>query len=268
MDSQFQSLKEEMHEMRRNYNNRGGDYASKNDDTPMYERNEANYIQSEGHQNQNSYSYSCQSHYDPNASEKSLTKLNNNVRNDLEHFKSCIRSMRTVHDKLFDRDDQSKTNLEKSITKFLDGQKFTNMFVKNYVNNMIIKMKQNEKNCQTIDKNLERKMHEWEKSQNIQLEQTDRTEPPPPPQAHTEQVNVVSTGVGKSDDSLKIQKDPPPPIIVNNKIKKDQPIKTSKRGSHVVKTNEYPFRKYIPKIPYPKCLIVDHSHLNCIIKES
>nr|GEY94268.1 reverse transcriptase domain-containing protein [Tanacetum cinerariifolium] len=35
MDSQFQVLKEEMHEMRRSYNNRGGDHASKNDDTLM-----------------------------------------------------------------------------------------------------------------------------------------------------------------------------------------------------------------------------------------
>ncbi|GKE09076.1 reverse transcriptase domain-containing protein [Tanacetum coccineum] len=44
MDSQFQSLKEEMHEMRKNYNNCKGDHASKNDDTPMCERHEANYI--------------------------------------------------------------------------------------------------------------------------------------------------------------------------------------------------------------------------------
>ncbi|GJW88080.1 reverse transcriptase domain-containing protein [Tanacetum coccineum] len=56
------SLKEEMHEMRKNYNNRGGDHASKNDDTPRCERHEANYIQSEGYQNQDSHnSYSCQS---------------------------------------------------------------------------------------------------------------------------------------------------------------------------------------------------------------
>ncbi|GJZ67386.1 hypothetical protein Tco_0630626 [Tanacetum coccineum] len=51
MDSQFQSLKEEMHEMHKNYNNREGDHASKNDDTLMCERYEANYIQSEGYQN-------------------------------------------------------------------------------------------------------------------------------------------------------------------------------------------------------------------------
>ncbi|GJW95453.1 hypothetical protein Tco_0175125 [Tanacetum coccineum] len=94
-DSKFQSLKEEKHEMRKNYNNRGGDYASKNDDTPMCERHEANYIQSE--------------------------ELNNDLKKDLEEFKRCVHSMRTVHDKLFDRDDQSKTDLEKSITKFLDG---------------------------------------------------------------------------------------------------------------------------------------------------
>ncbi|GJY65488.1 hypothetical protein Tco_0467726 [Tanacetum coccineum] len=131
MDSQFQSLKEEMHEMRKNYNNRGDTHASENrmnDDTPMCEHHEVNYIQSKGYQNQNSNdSYSHQSHYDLKDSEKSLIELNNDVRNDLEHFKRRIRSMRTVHDKLFDRDDQSKTDLEKSITKFLDGQRVSNM---------------------------------------------------------------------------------------------------------------------------------------------
>nr|GEU61750.1 hypothetical protein [Tanacetum cinerariifolium] len=73
------SLKEEMHEMRKNYNNHGGDHASKNDDTPMCKRHEVNYIQSE--------------------------ELNNDVRNDLEDFKRCIHSMRIVHWKLFAKDD-------------------------------------------------------------------------------------------------------------------------------------------------------------------
>ncbi|GKF03532.1 reverse transcriptase domain-containing protein, partial [Tanacetum coccineum] len=104
MDSQFQRLKEEMHEMRKNYNNCRGDHASKNhlnDDTPMCERHEANYIQSEGHQNQISHdSYSHQTYHDRNDSKKSLTELNNDVKNDLEDFKRCVRSMRTVHDKL------------------------------------------------------------------------------------------------------------------------------------------------------------------------
>ncbi|GJV16315.1 hypothetical protein Tco_1361638, partial [Tanacetum coccineum] len=260
MDSKFQSLKEEMHEMRKNYNNRRGDYASKNDDTPICERHEVNYIQSEGYQNQNSHDlYSYQSHYDRNDSEKSLTELNNDVRNDLEDFKRRIHSMRTVHWKLFARDDgkttsvlpnkesktvnqepQSKTNFEKSITKFLDGQRVTNMFFKNNVNDMILKMKQNEKNFQTKIKNME-KIDEWSKSQNVSSKQTDRTNPPLPPQAQTEHVNDVFTGSGKSDYSSEILKDPPPPIIVNNKIKKNKPIKTSKRGYHVVKTNEYPF---------------------------
>ncbi|GJZ04899.1 hypothetical protein Tco_0538174 [Tanacetum coccineum] len=148
--------------MRKNYNNREDTYASENrmtDDMPMCERHEANYIQSEGYQNQNSHdSYSHQSHYDLNDSEKSLTELNNDVRNDLKHFKSCIRSMRTVHDKLFDRDDQSKK----------------------------------------ISKN---------------------------------QSPLKSCKSGKSDDPSKTQKDPPPPIIVNNKVKKDKPIKTSKKIS-------------------------------------
>ncbi|GJZ56090.1 hypothetical protein Tco_0611283 [Tanacetum coccineum] len=192
MDSQFQSLNEEM---RKNYNNRGG------------------------YQNQNSHdSYSHQSHHDPNYSDKSLTELNNDVKNDLKDFKRCICSMRTVHDKLFDRDGQSKTDLEKPVTKFLDGQRVTNMFFKNNVNDVIIKMKQNEKNCQTKIKNMERKIDEWSKSQNVSSEQTNRTKPPPPPQAQTEQVNVVFTGSGKSDDSSKIQKDPPRPIIVGDKV--------------------------------------------------
>ncbi|GKE71504.1 hypothetical protein Tco_1529576 [Tanacetum coccineum] len=187
-----------------------------NDNTPMCERHEANYIQLEGYQNQDSYnSYSRQSHHDLNDYEKSLTDLNNDVKNDLEDFKRCIRSKRTVQNKLFDRDDQSKTDLEKSITKFLDGQRLLNMFVKNNINDIIIKMKQNEKNCQTIYKNMERKIDEWSKSQNVSSEQTDRTNPPPPSQAQTEHVNAVFTGSGKSDDSLKIQKDPPPPIIIN-----------------------------------------------------
>ncbi|GJW38536.1 reverse transcriptase domain-containing protein, partial [Tanacetum coccineum] len=155
------------------------------------------------------------------------------------YFKRCIRSMRTVHDKLFDRNDQSKTDFEKSITKFLDSQRVTNMFFKNNVNDMILKMKQNEKNFQTKIKNMERKIDEWSKSQNVSSEQTDITDPPPP-QAQTEHVNAVFTGSGKSDDSLKIQKDPPP-IIVNNKSEKDRPIKTTKKGYHIVKTNEYSF---------------------------
>ncbi|GJQ90522.1 hypothetical protein Tco_0001661 [Tanacetum coccineum] len=255
IDSQFQSLKEEMNEIRKNYNNRDVNHVSKNDDTPMCERHEANYIQSEGYQNQNSHdSYSNQSYHDPNDPEKSLTELNNDVRNDLEDFKRCIYSMRTVHSKLFDRDDrkttsvllnkkskpinqepQSKTDFEKLMTKFLDDQRVSNMFVKNNVNVMILEMKQNEKNFQTKIKNIEIKIDEWSTSQNVSSKKTDKTDPPPP-QAHTEHVNVAFTGSEKSDDSLKIQKYPPPSIIFNNKIKKDRPIKTSKGNYHVVKT--------------------------------
>ncbi|GKA55365.1 hypothetical protein Tco_0754314 [Tanacetum coccineum] len=88
---------------------------------------------------------------------------------------------------------------------------------------------------------MERKIDEWEKSQNVSSEQTDITDPPPP-KAHTKQVNAVFTVSGKSDDPPKIQKDPPPPIIVNNKVEKDNYIKTSKKGYHVVKTKEYPFQ--------------------------
>ncbi|GJW21965.1 hypothetical protein Tco_0032587 [Tanacetum coccineum] len=76
-------------------------------------------------------------------------------------------------------------------------------------------------------------MDEWSKSQNVSSEQTDRTVPPHPPQAQTEHVNVVFTGSGNSDDLSKIQKGPPPSIIVNNKTEKDKPIKASKKGYHV-----------------------------------
>ncbi|GKC03561.1 hypothetical protein Tco_0995171 [Tanacetum coccineum] len=80
-----------MHEMRKNYNNRDGNPVSKNYDTLMCESHEANYIQSEGYQNRNSHdSYSHQSLHDPNDSEKSLTDLNNDVKNNLEDFKRCV----------------------------------------------------------------------------------------------------------------------------------------------------------------------------------
>ncbi|GKA62885.1 hypothetical protein Tco_0762404 [Tanacetum coccineum] len=101
IDSQFMSLKEELQDMRNKYNDLREGNACKNhlnDDTPMCERHEANYIRSEDYHNQNSNdSYSHQSHHDPNDPEKSLTELNNDVRNDLEDFKRCIRGMRTVH---------------------------------------------------------------------------------------------------------------------------------------------------------------------------
>ncbi|GJU06277.1 hypothetical protein Tco_1122707 [Tanacetum coccineum] len=72
---------EEMHEMHKNYINREGDHASKNDDTLMCQRQEANSIKSEGYQNQNSHdSYSHQSYHDPNDPEKSLTELNKDVK--------------------------------------------------------------------------------------------------------------------------------------------------------------------------------------------
>ncbi|GKA54627.1 hypothetical protein Tco_0753576, partial [Tanacetum coccineum] len=139
MDSQIISLKEELQDIRNKYNN-------------------------------------LEDHQATNDSEKSLTELNNDVKNDLEDFKRRIRSMRTVHWKLFARDDakttgvlpnkksktvnqepQSKTDLEKSITKLLDGQRVTNMFFKNNINNMILKMKQNENNFQTIFKTWKEK---------------------------------------------------------------------------------------------------------------
>ncbi|GJY49484.1 reverse transcriptase domain-containing protein [Tanacetum coccineum] len=289
IDSQIINLNEELEDMRKKYNELRNGNASKNNmnnDTPMCERHEANYIQSEGYHNRNSYdSFSHQSLHDRNDSEKSLTELNNDVKNDLEDFKICIRSMRTIHWKLYDSDDrkttsvlpnkksktvnqepQTKIDLEKSMTKLLDDQRVLNIFVKNNFNDMILKMKQNEKDFQTKIKNIERKIDEWSKSQNVSSEQTDWTDPPPPPQAHIEQVNDVFTGSGKSDDSSKIQT--LPSIIFNNKTEKDKPIKTSKRDYQVVKTNEYPFREYIPKIPYPQRLNMDHFPLNRIVKVS
>ncbi|GJZ80158.1 hypothetical protein Tco_0644995 [Tanacetum coccineum] len=77
IDSKIISLKEEMHEIRNKYHDLKDNHASKNninDDTPMCERHEANYIQSEDYQNQDSHnSFSRQSHHDPNDFEKSLT---------------------------------------------------------------------------------------------------------------------------------------------------------------------------------------------------
>ncbi|GJZ12343.1 hypothetical protein Tco_0547573 [Tanacetum coccineum] len=183
MNSQIISLNEEFQDIRNKYNKIREGNASKNhlnDDTPMCERHEANYIQSEGNKNRNSQdSYSYQSHYDPNDSEKSLTELNNDVRNDLEDFKRRIRSMRTVYWKLFAIDDgkttgvlpkkkskpinqepQSKTDFKKLMTKFLDDQRVSNMSVKKNVNDMIVMMKQNKNNFQTKIKDMERKIDE------------------------------------------------------------------------------------------------------------
>ncbi|GKD93871.1 reverse transcriptase domain-containing protein, partial [Tanacetum coccineum] len=224
MDSQIISLNEELQDMREKYNELRNGNASKNhlnDDTPMCERHEANYIQSEGNKDRNSHDlFSHQSLHDHNDSEKSLTELNNDVRNDLKDFKRCIHSMRTIHWKLYDSGDckttgvlpnkrstpinqepQSKTDFEKLMTKFLDGQRVTNMYFKNNVNDIILKMKQNEKNFQTKIKNMERKIDGWSKSQNVSSKQTDRTDPPPP-QAHTKHVNAVFTGSGKIDQGV------------------------------------------------------------------
>ncbi|GJZ35406.1 hypothetical protein Tco_0581223 [Tanacetum coccineum] len=215
-----------------------------NNDTPMCECHEANYIQSRGHQNQTSNdSYCHQSHHEQpqsnNDSEKLLTELVNDVKYDLEDFKSYMRSKRTDHDNLFDKnfgkttgvlpnkksktvnqEPQSKTDLEKSITKFLDGQRLAAH------TEQVDSVFTDKTNPPPTQAHTE--IEEWSKSQ------TNRTNPPPP-QAHTEQVDAVFTVSGKSDDPPKVQKDPPLLIIVNNKIKKDKPVKTSKRGYNVVK---------------------------------
>ncbi|GJS44109.1 hypothetical protein Tco_0569152 [Tanacetum coccineum] len=120
---------------------------------------------------------------------------------------------------------------------------------------------------QAMEWNMERKIDEWEKSQNLSSKQTDRTDPLPP-HAYTEQVNVVFTGNRKSYGFPEIQIDQQSSIIVNNKIKKDKPVKTSKGGYHVVETKEYPFREYIPKTLYSQALKREISDLNLIVKES
>ncbi|GJV11882.1 reverse transcriptase domain-containing protein [Tanacetum coccineum] len=112
MDSQIISLNEELQHIRNKYNELREGNASKNDDTPMRERHEANYIQSGGYQNQDYLDlYLHQSHHDRNNFEKSLTELNNDVINDLEDFKRCVRSVRTIHDKLCDRDGGKTTGV-------------------------------------------------------------------------------------------------------------------------------------------------------------
>ncbi|GKB94935.1 hypothetical protein Tco_0981072 [Tanacetum coccineum] len=115
IDSQIISLNEELQDMREKYNELRNGKASKNnmnDDTSMCERHEANYILSEDYQNKNSHNLlSRQSHHDPNDPEKSLIELNNNVKNDLEDFKRCIHSMRTVHWKFFSRDNGKTTGV-------------------------------------------------------------------------------------------------------------------------------------------------------------
>nr|GEV60567.1 hypothetical protein [Tanacetum cinerariifolium] len=93
IDSRIISLKEEMHEMRNKYQHLRDNHASKNnlnDDMPMVERHEENYIQYKGYQSRDSYdSFSHQSLHDRNDSEKSLTELNNNEKNDLDDLKRC-----------------------------------------------------------------------------------------------------------------------------------------------------------------------------------
>ncbi|GJS08605.1 reverse transcriptase domain-containing protein [Tanacetum coccineum] len=131
VDSQIISLNEELQDICNKYNElREGNASTNlmNNDTPMCERR---YIQYEGNKNRNSQdSYSYQSHYDPNDSEKSLTELNKDVRNDLEDFKRCVHSMRTVHWKLFARDDvesvvQERENIKLKFQKLFNSIKVT-----------------------------------------------------------------------------------------------------------------------------------------------
>ncbi|GJV42694.1 hypothetical protein Tco_1421134 [Tanacetum coccineum] len=93
MDSQIISLNEELQDMREKYNELRNGNASKNnmnDDTPMYERHEANYIQSEGHQNRNSHdSHSHQSHHDRNDSLETFCQRRCNLVYDVP-LRKCL----------------------------------------------------------------------------------------------------------------------------------------------------------------------------------
>nr|GFB03421.1 reverse transcriptase domain-containing protein [Tanacetum cinerariifolium] len=84
MDSQIISLNKELQDIHNKYNELREGNASKNhqnDDKPICERHEANYIRFEDYQNQDSHnSFSRQSHHDPNDFEKSLTELNNDLK--------------------------------------------------------------------------------------------------------------------------------------------------------------------------------------------
>ncbi|GKC10963.1 hypothetical protein Tco_1007745, partial [Tanacetum coccineum] len=80
-------------DMHEKYNELRKGNASKNDDTPMCECHEANYIQSEGYQNQNSQdSFSHQSLHDLNllGDSENRLQINNDCGNDLEDSKSRI----------------------------------------------------------------------------------------------------------------------------------------------------------------------------------
>ncbi|PWA32855.1 sec23/sec24 transport family protein [Artemisia annua] len=98
MESHFQSLKE-LQEIRNICV-----HTSKkcmNDDTPMCECHEANYVQHGGYQNQNSHDqYSHLSHNEQpqsnNDYEKSLTELNNEKNRDFEDFRRYWCNRRTV----------------------------------------------------------------------------------------------------------------------------------------------------------------------------
>ncbi|GJT69930.1 hypothetical protein Tco_1029216 [Tanacetum coccineum] len=92
-----------------------------NNDTPMCEVRKpiTSNLKVIEKQNSQDDSHSHQSHHDRNDSEKSLTELNNDVRNDLEDFKRCIHSMRTVHWKLFAKDDGKTTKCFTPKTKVL-----------------------------------------------------------------------------------------------------------------------------------------------------
>ncbi|GKA73938.1 hypothetical protein Tco_0780240 [Tanacetum coccineum] len=124
--------------MREKYNELRKGNTSKNhlnDDTPMCERHEVNSIQSEGYQNQLLHdSSSRQSLHNPNDSEELLTDLNNDVRNDLEDFKRRIRSMRTVHWKLYDSDDRA---LEEEKVVVGDGVVVTSSSLEMLTNNCL-----------------------------------------------------------------------------------------------------------------------------------
>ncbi|GJT60665.1 hypothetical protein Tco_1004198 [Tanacetum coccineum] len=105
------------------------------------ERHEAIYIQSEGLQNRNSHDSHSHPHDRMDFLETFFLP-----DDDGKSIRVCLPKKKS---KPVNQEPQSKTDLEESIIKFLDGQRVTNI-----------------------------KIGEWEKSQNVSSKQTDMTNPP------------------------------------------------------------------------------------------
>ncbi|GJY36578.1 reverse transcriptase domain-containing protein [Tanacetum coccineum] len=227
IDFELLILRKELKEMQDGHRMQDGhkdNHASQiymKDDTPKCESHEANYVQRyhrgyHDHEPINLYSYP---NHNPNS-----------------HY-PYPRNQMPRPSRYFEF---TETSTEEMMREWMASQTEANERMKNQEFKSIVgdgigvltkkKIKKNDMGLskdQVMEWNMKWKIDEWAKSQNLSSKQTDRTDTLPP-HAHTEQVNVVFTGNGKSDDFLEIQIDQPSSIIVNNKIKKDKPIKTSK----------------------------------------